>query len=353
MELLRSKFWTATLVACFGASALAADPLDKANTQMKAVLDQHGLLQPKPIASLSPAEARRQPSATDAVYQLMQSKGIVAPDRLPPVGKVEMKAIPGPNNTPIPVRIYTPKGDGPFPVVVYFHGGGWVIADVDVYDPSCRALTSLADAVVVSVEYRRAPEHKFPAAHEDCYAALQYVANNAADFGGDPKQVAVVGESAGGNLATGVCMMAAERGGKMPIHQGLIYPITNHAFDTPSYVENAEAKPLNKAMMQWFYKHYLNSPDEGNNVLASPLRATAAELKRLPPATVVTAEIDPLRSEGIEYARKLKEAGVDVEAKDYEGVTHEFFGMAAVVDEAKAAEAFVAGRLKDAFKAAK
>ena len=112
MELLRSKFWTATLVACFGASALAADPLDKANTQMKAVLDQHGLLQPKPIASLSPAEARRQPSATDAVYQLMQSKGIVAPDRLPPVGKVEMKAIPGPNNTPIPVRVYTPKGDG-------------------------------------------------------------------------------------------------------------------------------------------------------------------------------------------------------------------------------------------------
>lgn len=346
MKTLTTPFLMMTLLA---APVLAQTPNDKQTAQMKAVMDQLAVLAPKPIVELSPADARRQPSPADAVVQLMQTKGMVAPDKLPPVGKVEMKAVPGPGNTPIPVRVYTPMGDGPFPVIVYYHGGGWVIATIDTYDSSARALTSLAKAVVVSVEYRKAPEHKFPAAHEDSYAVLQYVANNTAAFGGDPAKIAVVGESAGGNLATGVCLMAAERGGKMPVHQGLVYPITNAAFDTKSYVENADAKPLNKPMMQWFYKQYLNSEDEGNNVLASPLRATAAELKRLPPATVVTAEIDPLRDDGRQYVAKLKEAGVDVKHEDYTGVTHEFFGMAAVVDEAKAANAFMAGRLKDAF----
>ena len=324
-------------------------PTDKADSDMAAVLAQLSALQPKDITQLPIAKARSQPSAADAVIQTIQYKGLVAPDRLPPVGRVETRAVPGPDGAPIPVRVYTPKGDGPFPVVVYYHGGGWVIADVDTYDSSCRAICDLAKAVVVAPEYRRAPEAKFPAAHEDSYATFQYVAENASSFGGNPNQVAVLGESAGGNLATAVCLMASQRNGKMPIAQVLVYPITNYAFDTQSYTENADAKSLNKAMMQWFYTQYLNSPDDGTDIRASPLRASPTELKRLPPATIITAEIDPLRDDGRQYAKKLKDAGVDVEAKDYEGVTHEFFGMAAVVDDAKAAEAFAAGRLKDAF----
>jgi acetyl esterase/lipase len=340
------------------AAARQAPPAEaavaKADPEMKAVLEQLAILGPKPIEKLTPAEARRQPSPADAVTQLIQSRGNVAPDRLPPVGKVEMKTVPGPDGgQPINVRVYTPQGDAPqggFPVIVYYHGGGWVIASIDTYDGSCRALTNLTNAVVVSVDYRQAPEHKFPAAHEDSYAAAQHVMADAAAFGGDPARVAVVGESAGGNLATAVCLMAKERGGKMPIHQALVYPIANYAFDTPSYEENANAKPLNAAMMQWFFGHYLNSPADGESVLISPLRATDDELAGLPPATVVTAEIDPLRSEGTAYAEKLRAAGVDVAAQDYPGVAHEFFGMALVVDKAKAANAFVAGRLKDAFK---
>lgn len=302
---------------------------------------------PKPIETLPASLARAQPSPTDAVIQVIQENGTVAPDKLPPVGKVEMKQIPGPDGgTPINVRVYTPKGDGPFPVLVYYHGGGWVIANLDTYDPSCRGLCSLNNAVVVSVDYRQAPEHKFPAAVEDNYAAFQYVATHAGEVKGEDKKVAVVGESAGGNLATVVCIAAHQRGGKMPAHQVLVYPITNNDFNTRSYLENANAKPLNKPMMMWFFKNYLNSPEEGNNPLVSPMKADAETLKALPPATVITDEFDPLRSEGMAYAEKLKSAGVDVATQDFKGVTHEFFGMALVFDEAKAANAFVTSRLK-------
>ena len=338
-----------TLLLAATGVARAQTQQDRMNPQMKAVIDSLSGLKPKPLFELPAAEARHQPSATDAVIQLMQTKGNPAPEKLPPVGMVEMRGIDGPAGK-IPVRVYTPFGKGPFPVIVYFHGGGWVIATVDTYDPSCRALVDLTGAVLVSVEYAKAPEHKFPAAHEDCYAALQYVAGHAAEFGGDPAKIAVVGESAGGNLATGVCMMAAMRGGKMPIHQALVYPITDYNFDTPSYNENVTTMPLNKPAMQWFYAQYLNGPEDGKNVLASPLRATPEQLMKLPPATVVTAQIDPLRSDGQLYANKLTAAGVDCAAKTYDGVTHEFFGMGVAVDTAMDAEKFVAGRLKDAFK---
>ena len=169
--------------------------LAKATPQMKTVLDALKTLGPKPIESLPAPLARLQPSAADAVIQVTQDKGIVAPDKLPPVGKVEMKTVPRPDGSLIPVRVYTPKGTGPSSVLVYYHGGGWVIATLDTYDSSCRGLCSLNDAVVVSVDYRQAPEHKFPAAAEDSYAALQYVASNAGEFGGDPKKVAVVGRA--------------------------------------------------------------------------------------------------------------------------------------------------------------
>jgi acetyl esterase len=330
-------------------SSRGADPSDKANPHMKEILGALQKVEPKPIETLPTATARSQPSMADAVIQVIQDRGTVAPEKQPPMGKVEMKNLPGPAGNSIPVRIYTPKGEGPFPVIVYYRGGGWVIASLDTYDSSCRGLCSLNNAIVISVDYRQAPEHKFPAAPEDAYAAFQYIAEHASDFNGDGKRIAVAGESAGGNLATVVCLIAKQRGGKMPLHQVLIYPVTNYAFDTQSYRDNATAKPLNAAMMPWFFERYLNSPADGENILVSPLRATSEQLRGLPPATVVTDEIDPLRSEGIAYAEKLKAAGIDTASKDFEGVTHEFFGMSTILDQAKAANAFVAARLKVAF----
>ncbi|HYP91015.1 MAG TPA: alpha/beta hydrolase [Polyangiaceae bacterium] len=328
--------------------ALGDDPLDRANPQMRAVLEQLDFLGPKPIEELAPRDARHQPTAADAVLQLLQTQGVLAPDRLPAVGAVKTLAISGPDGDPLRLRVYTPPGHGPFPVVVYLHGGGWVIATLDTYDGSSRAICSLTEAVVVSVDYRRAPEHPFPAAPEDSYAAFQYVVEHASEFDGDASRVAIAGESAGGNLATVVSLMAAARQGHMPVHQALIYPITNDAFDTESYEVNADAKPLNRPMMQYFFDHYLEDPADGDNIFVSPLRATLDQLSELPPTTIVTAEIDPLRDDGRSYADKLTSAGVPVRTKDYPGVTHEFFGMGLVVDKALDAERFVAGELRAA-----
>jgi acetyl esterase len=263
-----------------------------------------------------------------------------------PVGGVEHRLIPGPAGE-ILARIYSPEGDGPFPVLVYFHGGGWVIATLSTYDASCRALCNLAECIVVSVAYRQAPEHKFPAAVEDAFAAYQWVRQSAAKFNGDPGRVAVGGESAGGNLATVVALLARDAGIQPPSHQLLVYPVTDFSFDTPSYRQNGEAKPLNAAMMRWFWRHYLPSEAEGRDPRASPLQAP--DLSRLPPATVITAEIDPLHSEREAYAARLAEAGVPVEHRHFVGVTHEFFGMVAGVSEAKEAVEFAAANLKRAF----
>lgn len=324
--------------------------LAKADPDMRRVLDAHASLRPKPIETLTPAQARRQPTPADAVTKVLQDKGEVAPQPMPPVGRVERMTMPGPDGNALVAKVYTPKGDGPFPAIVYFHGGGWVLATPDTYDASARALCAMAGAVVVSVDYRRAPEHKFPAAHEDAYAALQHVIANAARFRADPARVAVAGESAGANLATAACITAGSRGGVQPVHQLLVYPIADYGSDTPSYRENAMATPLNAAMMAWFFEHYLNSPADGDDVRVSPLRASAAALAGLPPATIITAEIDPLRSEGMAYADKLRGAGVDVESRDYKGATHEFFGMAAVVGDAKTAQEFAVSRLRESFQ---
>jgi acetyl esterase len=317
-------------------------------SQMQQVLDAHAFLEPKPIVDLAPVEARRQPSPGDALVQVLQMRGQLSPQPTPAVGRIETRMLPGAEE-PLRARIYTPAGDGPFPVIVYFHGGGWVLGSIDAYDASCRALSTLSKAVVVSVDYRLAPEHKFPAAHEDCHAALQHVMANAVEYGGDPARVAVAGESVGGNLATAACLLAHQRGGRMPIHQLLIYPVTDSSFDTPSYREEADARPLDLAMMRWFFGHYLRSEADGASPLVSPLRADDGDLRALPPATLITAEIDPLRSEGQAYGKKLASLGVGVSSRNYPGVTHEFFGMAAVVDEARQAQEFAAGQLRRAF----
>ena len=315
----------------------------KPDVQMKAVLDQLAALHPKPISTLTPEEARKQPSPADAVKALLKKQGkSVDPES---VAKVENTVIPGPGGD-IPIRVYTPKGVGPFPVVVYVHGGGWVLANLDTYDASPRALANLAQAVIVSVEYRHAPEFKFPAAHEDVYTALQYVIKNAEKMNGDPNRVAIAGESAGGNMAAAACLMARDRKGLMPVYQVLVYPVASTTFDTPSYIENAKAKPLNAAMMRWFAHYTLNSPEDSKNPYLSLL---LADVSGMPPATVITAQIDPLRSEGREYAENLEKAGVKVAYRNYLGVTHEFFGMGAVVNKARLAEKFAAEGLKSAF----
>ncbi|MFB6296440.1 MAG: alpha/beta hydrolase [Halobacteriales archaeon] len=221
--------------------------------------------------------------------------------------------------------MYTPEGEGPFPVLTFYHGGGWVIGTLDTHEPICRALAGAADCVVVSVDYRLAPEHPFPAALEDCYAATRWVSDNAATLHADPDRVAVGGDSAGGNLAAAVAQACRDHGGPELVHQLLVYPVTDHAFDTDSYAENAEGYFLTRADMEWFWDHYLDSRFDGNNPYASPLRAR--DLGGLPPASVVTAGFDPLRDEGIAYAKRLDAAGVAVEHHHYDGAIHGFFGM--------------------------
>jgi acetyl esterase/lipase len=340
----RRLFLAATVaaLAIVPASAQAAPP--PPDPQMKAVLQSLAELKPKPIEKLSPTEARKQPGPPDAVKLTLKKQG--KPITPEPVAKVMDTKIPGAAGQ-IPARVYTPSGTGPFPVIVYYHGGGWVIAGINAYDASCRALCNAAGAVVVSVGYRLAPETKFPGQHEDSYAALQHVMQNAASMGGDPKKVAVVGESAGGNLATAVCLMARDRKGMMPVHQVLVYPITDTRLNTPSYEINKNAKPLNKPMMAWFVNHTIRVPADKNNKYLAVLRNP--NVAGLPPATVITAEIDPLLSESKAYADKLKKAGVPVRYKYYDGVAHEFFGMGAVVDKAKDAVAFAATGLKESY----
>jgi acetyl esterase/lipase len=330
-----------TLIAGEGPSTGPAKP----NQQMQAVLAELAALNPKPIPQLSAPDARKQPTPADAVKALLKKQGkSTAPE---PVGSVVNRMIPGPGGE-IPVRIYTPKGSGPFPVVVYYHGGGWVIANLDTYDASPRAITNLANAVVVSSHYRQAPEHKFPAAHQDAFAAYRWALKNAKALKGDSSRVAVMGESAGGNLAASVSMMARDSSLQLPVYQVLVYPIAGSDVNSPSYQENADAKPLNKPMMQWFFEKYLRTPADGKSPMIDLVRADVAGL---PPATVITAQIDPLRSEGKDLADRLKDAGVRVDYKNYDGVTHEFFGMGAVVDEAKQAEQQAAEGLKNGFGA--
>lgn len=325
------------------APATAAAP----DQQMQAVLTQFEALHPKPIPQLSAAQARKQPTPADAVKALLEKQGKSATPE--PVGNVTNRTIPGAGG-PIPIRIYTPKGPGPFPVVVYYHGGGWVIADLDTYDASPRALANLANAVVVSAHYRQGPEHKFPAAHQDAFTAYRWVLANAKSLKGDPSKVAVVGESAGGNLAAAVSMMARDSGAQEPVHQVLVYPIAGYDVNSPSYLENAAAKPLNKPMMQWFFEQYLRSPADGKNPLIDLVHA---DVQKLPGTTVIAAQIDPLRSEGKALADHLKGEGVEVDYRNYEGAAHEFFGMAAVLDDAKEAQQQAAAGLKKGFGASR
>jgi len=339
------------------AEAVEAD-VSKPSASMQMVLDKLASLNGRPIELLSAQDARLQPTPADAVAAIMKEKGMKG--AAPMLEDVDDRSIDGPAGS-IPIRVYTPAksgaksgagtgaGSGPFPVLVYFHGGGFVIATNDTYDASARALAKQANCVVVAVEYRKAPENKYPAAVDDAFAAYQWVVNNAGEIQGDASRIAVAGESAGGNLATVTAMKAKQNNVQLPVFQLLIYPLVSDDQTTESYKKYEKAKPLNKAMISWFSNHYLPNPATAADPLVSPLKATKGQLAGLPPAFVITAEIDPLRSEGEAYAKALKAAGVAVEYKNYPNVTHEFFGMAPVVETAVQAQADAAAALKAAF----
>lgn len=262
-----------------------------------------------------------------------------------PVHQVEDRDISGPSGS-IPVRIYTPEGSGPFPALVYFHGGGWVLGSIETHDPICRELAQSVGCVVISVDYRLAPEHPFPMPLEDCYAAVSWVARHATEIQCDAQRIAVGGDSAGGNLAAAVALTARDRGGPPLAFQLLIYPVTDYAFDTDSYQENGYGYFLTKDMMIWFWQHYLSNKDHGLCPQASPLRAE--RVSGLPPALVVTAEFDPLRDEGAAYAELLQAAGVPVVYRCYAGMIHGFLGLTSMLDTAAQAMAETAAALRSA-----
>jgi acetyl esterase/lipase len=307
-------------------------PLDP---QAKQVLEQIAALGLPPNHLVSPAQARIN----------MKSRPRAAG---PEVARVEDRLIPGPG-VDIPVRIYTPTGSGPFPTLVWFHGGGWVVGDLETADPTARHLTVGAKCVVISVDYRLAPETKFPGAADDSYAATVWAVQHATRFNADPGNIAVGGDSAGGNLAAAVALMARDRSGPSLAFQLLVYPVISRDFDRSSYRQNAEGFGLTLDAMRWYWDQYLQHPEDASNPYAAPL--VAEHLKGLPPALVITAECDPLRDEGEAFAKRLQAAGVPTTYSRYDGMIHGFFGMNAVLDKGKQAVAEACAALQQAFAA--
>lgn len=250
---------------------------------------------------------------------------------LAPLAKIENRLISIDHDTEINVRIYTPEGQGPFPILVYYHGGGWVIGDLETADASCRMIANRTERIVVSVDYRLAPEHKFPVPVQDAYAALQWVKEQATSINGNASDIAVGGDSAGGNLATVVSILSRNKKGPAISAQILIYPITNLEYDTNSYQEFKEGFGLDRDLMIWFGDYYANNEADKKNLHVSPL--LAEDLSELPPAFVITVENDVLRDEGQAYAKRLKEAGVKVASICEKGLVHGYFTNMAVFPE--------------------
>ena len=307
-------------------------PLDPIAKQF---LDQIVASGMPPIESMTPADAR---VATDAMLSAVAD--------VPELASVEDRRIPGPGGE-IPIRVYAPDSRVAQPIVLYFHGGGFVIGSLDSHDPLCRVLAARIPAIVVAVDYRLAPEHPFPAAAEDAYAATCWVAEHARELGGDPVRIAVAGDSAGGNLSAVVSLLARDRGGPELAHQMLIYPVTDHSFETRSHIDNAEGYLLTRPLMQWFLGHYFSGPTPRSDPRFAVLRV--ADLSGVPPATVLTAEFDPLRDEGESYAARLRAAGVPVTLTRYDGMIHGFLPQPALFPQAAEAIDAVAAVLRGAF----
>ena len=307
-------------------------PLDP---QARMLLDQMQSMGSPPLHTMAVPEARQMMESMNALLGAAE-----------PVHHVEDLAIPGPAGS-IAARLYRPEGSGPLPLLVYFHGGGWVLGGLESHDNVCRSLANQAGCAVLAIDYRLAPEHRFPAAVDDCYAATSWAVANAATLGCDPKRVAVGGDSAGGNLTAVVSQLARDRGGPVLRFQLLVYPATDAAYDTASYRENATGYFLEVDGMRWFYGLYLGDGDR-SDPRASPLRTR--DLRGLPPALVITAEFDPLRDEGEAYAARLREAGVPVTLHRYNGMIHGFFSMGSLLDQGKQSVAEAAAALRTALR---
>jgi acetyl esterase len=291
------------------------------NPQVDALLQFMAQMPPMDFATASPGDIR-------AVFD--NPMPLSAP---PPMARVEdiSLSLEGRN---LDARLYVPDGAGEKPpLTLYYHGGGWVIGTLDTHDGTCRAIAQNSGSTVLSIAYRLAPEHRYPAAADDCYDALVWAAANAGSLGVDATRLAVAGDSAGGNLAAAVAIMARDRAGPELRHQLLIYPVTDQDYSTPSYAENGDGNYyLSTDGMRWFWGHYLGNTATDDAPLAVVLRAS--NLSNLPSATVITAEYDPLRDEGIAYAAKLKAAGVAVDAATAKGMIHGFFSMFEAVPDA-------------------
>lgn len=311
------------------------------HAQARALLDRVAAAGYPPIQSYPAAVARTLFEKSSGV---LDARGV-------PIGATEDRTIPGPGG-PIPIRILTPAGagPGPLPCLAYFHGGGFVLGNPRTHDVSCRMLANASGCLVVSVDYRLAPDHKFPAAVEDCLATTQWVAANAGSLGADPVRLAVGGDSAGGNLAAVVAQLARNAGGKPFIaYQLLIYPAVDAFAETESKRTLTDGYMLDRATIDWFNQCYVTEQEEWRDFRASPLRAD--DLSGLPPAYVITAGYDPLRDEGALYAAALARAGVPSTHVNYEGMIHGFVNMTGVMDQAREAIEAAASALKSALSA--
>jgi acetyl esterase len=311
---------------------------EKLDPGVRALLEAIAGLGEPPLESLPPAEARKR-----AAESFAPVAGVLEPLRF-----IENLRIPGPLGE-IPIRVYTPDAPAPRPAMVYFHGGGWVLCDLDTHEVVCSAIAHRAGAVVVSVDYRLAPEHKFPAAVTDAYAATTWVSANAARLGIDPAGISVGGDSAGGNLAAVVSLKSRNENGPAIALQALVYPVTDlSSTSTVSYLEFAEGYQLSKSMMEWFRDQYLPDSGAARDPYASPL--LAPDLRGLPPAVILTAECDPLRDEGEAYGKRLAEAGVPVTCTRYAGMIHPFFSLSGAIPRALDAFQQVADAIRTAVR---
>ncbi len=317
----------------------------QANPQMQAVLDQLHKDGAKSFSMLTVAEARSGPSAGRAAMEVATALGRKPVD----VGAISTTNFTAHGGNNVSLTVYTPAGNGTFPVVVYYHGGGWVVGSPlagNPYDASCRALCYRAHAVVVEVDYRLAPENPYPAAVNDGYDAFQYVVSHADKFRGDGRHVAVAGESAGGNLAVAVSLMAKDQGTPLPTSIVSVYPVGGYNVDTSSANQYAAAVPLDTPSLRWFYDKYVPSVADRS---ARYFDIVHADLHGLPPTTVITAQIDPLHDDGTALVDSLRAAGVATRYMNYDAVTHEFFGMGQIVDKADDAETFAVDGLRLGF----
>ena len=304
-------------------------------SEYRTLLDQLSEADAPPLIETPVAAAR-------AMFRVAQP---TRPDIV--VGNVIERNIEGRSGS-IPIRVYVPKGSGPFPITMMFHGGGWVIGDLETVDAQSRQVCNQVGCVVVAVDYRLAPEHRFPAAAEDCYDATVWAHENAAQLDADSTRLAVAGDSAGGNLAAVVAQMARDNDGPPLVFQLLVYPVTNgHVFDTDSYRENSDGYMLTADSMHWFWDHYAE-PADRSNPYASPL--CASDLSNLPPALIQVAEFDPLRDEGLQYAEALRSAGVETQTRCYEGFIHGFFSHFDTVPPTRVAMDDACVVLQDVFR---